>query len=156
MDAGLQPALIAVQSHRIIAGVVFLALIPLGQLPALFAIPAGAGDALIGLTAIGAGAALRRGQTRVALTWNLPGLLDLIVAVGLGITTSPGSAHLFATTPTALAMSLQPLVLVPTFLVPLSAWLHIVSLRSLLGRASAADRAAGSYSDLVASPAAAN
>jgi hypothetical protein len=75
----LQPLLIAMQSYRIF-GLGFIVLMALGQLPAIFAIPAGLGDLAIGLTAFGAASAARdvscrerSGGTRWASsTWRLP------------------------------------------------------------------------------------
>jgi hypothetical protein len=51
---------------------------------------------------------------------NLFGLVDLIVAIGLGIMTNPGPAQVFHTTPPSELVTRFPLVLVPTFLVPLA------------------------------------
>ena len=53
--------------------------------------------------------------------------------MGLGVTTNPGRAQLFHTTPTSELVTLFPLVLVPTFLVPLAFTLHVASLWQLLG-----------------------
>jgi hypothetical protein len=73
------------------------------------------------------------GGRRRAIFFNLFGMLDLIVAVGLGITTSAGPLHVFHTTPTSQLATRFPLALVPTFLVPLAFTLHVVSLWQLLG-----------------------
>lgn len=149
----IQPGLIAVQFYRAIEGVVFLALIPLGLLPALFAIPAGAGDVLVGLTALGTAAALRGGNgRRAAITWNALGLLDLVVAIVLGVATAPGKPQLIATSPASLALTLAPVVLIPAFYVPLSIWLHIVSLRYLLGRAQAGNARGAPHAELSPTP----
>jgi hypothetical protein len=129
-----QPLLIAVESYRVIAGGVFLGLMFLNQLPAVFAIPAGAGDVLIGVTAFWAAASLRAGRVGPAMAWNVLGVLDLVVAVSLGVTTTPGPLHLIGATPSSGLLSVLPLVLVPTFLVPLSFLIHVVSMRHLLGR----------------------
>jgi hypothetical protein len=50
------------------------------------------------------------------------------------VTTNPGPAQLFHTTPTAEIMTRFPMALVPTYLVPLAFVLHIVSLWQILGR----------------------
>lgn len=126
-----QSALVGLQIWRI-EGLAFLVLMALGQLPALFAIPAGLGDLAIGLTAPLMARNLHR--RRLAIGWNLFGLADLVVAVALGATASPGAAQLFLTTPSAEAMTAFPMALIPTFLVPLSIGLHLVSLRYLLSR----------------------
>src|ERR1700716_2223146 len=131
-----QPALIAVESYRVVAGGVFLGLMFLTQLPAVFAIPAGAGDVLIGLTAFWAAAALRSGRLGPAVAWNLLGIFDLVIAVTLGVMTTPGPLHLINASPSTVLLSVLPLVMVPTFLVPLSFLIHVVSLRHLLRRPS--------------------
>ena len=58
------------------------------------------------------------------------GLLDLVVAVGMGTGyLAPLLApHLGAQVPPAAAMGVFPLVLVPTFAVPLSIMLHLLGL----------------------------
>ena len=71
------------------------------------------------------------GGTRRAVIFNVLGLVDLIVAVGLGITTNMGPLQLFETRPTSELVTQFPLALVPTFLVPLAFAVHIVSLSQL-------------------------
>jgi hypothetical protein len=58
-------------------------------------------------------------------------VLDLVVAIGLGITVNPGPAQLFHTTPGAEMLTRFPLALVPGFLVPLAFMVHFVSLWQL-------------------------
>ena len=115
-------------------GFVFLMLMSDGQMPALWALPAGIGDIVVGALAfpVASGVETPGGRGR-AIFFNFFGLLDLIVAVGLGITTSPGPAQVFHTTPTSQLVTHFPLALVPTFLVPLAFMLHIVSLWQLIG-----------------------
>jgi hypothetical protein len=125
-------SLIAIQTYRVIGGV-FLVLLALNMLPAVFAIPAGTGDVLIGLTALGAARSVRGGQVGRAVAWNLLGLLDLVVALAIGLAAAPGPLRLIAVTPSTAAIGVLPLVLIPTFVVPLSILLHVVSLRSLAG-----------------------
>lgn len=132
-------SLLANQTHLLrlnlwrLEGLVFLLLMLDGQMPALWALPAGIGDVIVGVTAFSVAArfAAPNGR-RTALVFNLFGLADLVVAVGLGIMTSPGPAHVFQTTPTSELVTRFPLVLVPTFLVPLAFALHIVSIWQLV------------------------
>jgi hypothetical protein len=113
-------------------GALFLALMFTGQVPALWAIPAGIGDVLIGAAAFPVAARLDApGGRRRAIVFNLLGLLDLVVAIGLGITASPGPAQLFHTSPDAELLTRFPLALVPGFLVPLAFTVHFVSLWQL-------------------------
>jgi len=105
-----------------------------GQMPALWALPAGMGDVIVGATApwIARRVETPRGK-RHAIIFALFGMADLVVAVGLGVMTSPGPAHVFRTTPTSELATRFPLALVPTFLVPLAFILHVVSLWQLIG-----------------------
>jgi hypothetical protein len=126
-------ALIGVQVYRV-AGVVFLIAWPAGILPAAFAIPAGVGDVLVGITAPFVAARVDAGterSRRLALAWNATGIADLVVAVSLGAMTSPTPLWPVAFSHANPAISRLPLVLIPTLAVPLSVLLHIVTLRRL-------------------------
>jgi hypothetical protein len=115
-------------------GALFLALMATGQMPALWAIPAGVGDILVGVLSFPVASRLDSpGGVRRAIGFNLFGLADLIVAVALGMMTSPGPAQVFHTVPTSELVTHFPLALVPAFLVPLAFMLHIVSLWQLFG-----------------------
>lgn len=118
-----------------LVGALFLMLMITDQVPALWALPAGIGDVIVGALApwIARGVGTSRGRQR-AIAFNLFGMLDLVVAVGLGIMTSPGPAQVFVTTPATSELLMGfPLALVPTFLVPLAFMLHVISLWQLLG-----------------------
>jgi hypothetical protein len=141
LQAASLPGLIAVQTYRTV-GFVFLILMAQGQLPAHFAEPAGWGDIAVGLTAPFVALALVRGfsSARVlAIGWNLLGMLDLIVAVGMGtgILASLLNPEL-GRVPAAAAMGIFPMLLVPTFVVPLSLILHVISLARLRRRQTTA------------------
>jgi hypothetical protein len=125
-------ALAAIQVLRV-AGGAFLVMLALDRLPAGFALPAGLGDVLVGLLALPVAYALWRRPNRrpIAITFNVVGLLDLVVAIPLGLLYAPGQLQLIVTDPTTAAMGLLPLALVPTYIVPLAIVLHIASLRLL-------------------------
>jgi hypothetical protein len=128
-----QKNLIRLNVWRLV-GAVFVALMFADQVPALWALPAGLGDVAIGATAFWVAARLDQpGGTRRAVVFNLLGLLDLVVAVGLGVTISPGPTQLIKLTPSGEVLTHFPLVLVPTFLVPLAVMVHVASLRQLRG-----------------------
>jgi hypothetical protein len=128
-----QANLIRLNAWRLI-GIVFLLLMIDGQMPALWALPAGIGDVIVGGAAFWVASQLDRPNgTRRAVIFNLFGLADLVVAVGLGTMTAPGPTQVFQTTPTSELATHFPLVLVPVFLVPLAVMLHLVSLWQLLG-----------------------
>jgi hypothetical protein len=117
-----------------LVGVVFLLLMANGQMPALWALPAGIGDVIVGAMAPWIARHVDRpGGRRRAIIFTLFGMADLVVAVGLGVMTSPGAAQVFHTTPTSELATRFPLVLVPTFLVPLAFVLHVVSSWQLVG-----------------------
>lgn len=124
------PTMAGIQAWRL-GGLGFLALYAYGILPGLFAWPAGLGDMAIGLTAPLVILALRRRPAfavgRLFLAWNLLGMLDLIVAVGLGATSAVLGIGISAEI-TTFPMGVLPLVLVPTFLVPLFLMLHLAAL----------------------------
>lgn len=128
-----QEWLVGVQLYRAEGGI-FLVLYATGWLPALFAWPAGLGDVLVGVLAPVIAIAYARAPRQNAdlvWAWNLFGLADLLVAVTTGFLTSPSTLQLFAfDTPNEL-VSRFPLVLIPTFLVPLSVLLHLASLAKL-------------------------
>jgi hypothetical protein len=75
--------------------------------------------------------ALRRqpafAASRLFWVWNLLGILDLVVAIGLGAMSSVLGIGISAEI-TTFPMGESPLVLVPTFLVPLFVVLHLASL----------------------------
>ena len=110
--------LVAVHTWRIL-GVAFLWGVSQGILHPAFGIPAGVGDILIGVTAIPFAYFLRKGfsWSKYALVvWNVLGIADLVMAVSLGLLTSPGFG--------ISTMSTFPWILVPTVGVPFALILH--------------------------------
>ncbi|HEV3408750.1 MAG TPA: hypothetical protein VG095_00520 [Chthoniobacterales bacterium] len=130
------PLLVTVQAWRF-GGAAFIALHMHGIVPGIFAWPAGLGDMAIGLTAPWIVLRLVRrpefAVSRAFVWWNLLGILDLVVAVSIGALTTtlasgaPGEI-------TAAAMGQLPLVLVPTFLVPVFIMLHLTALIQVRAR----------------------
>ena len=125
-----------VQSWRI-AGLAFLALYTVGLLPGVFALPAGWGDIVIGVTAPLAALKLANfNRRRSFILWQILGIVDLVTAVTVGTTArwiSPNEVG------TAL-MTVLPLSLIPTFAVPLLMMLHVICI------AQARQWKAGEYS----------
>lgn len=113
-------------------GAAFLVMSQEGLLPSLFATRAGYGDiaiAIAGLVAVGLALHLENSKlkTRLFILWNVLGLLDLLFAVGTGLflgVTNPGSMDWIAR---------LPLLLVPTFIVPLLLSTHVIMLYRLVG-----------------------
>jgi hypothetical protein len=118
--------LVAAQVYRA-AGGVFLVLWADGRLPWQFALPAGIGDVTTGIVAVVVAALLAQnaiGAHRATYSWCLFGIADLVVAITMGAMTSPGRPHLLAFDAPNLLISSYPLVMVPTFAVPLALMLH--------------------------------
>ena len=112
-------------------GIVFLTSYAYGVLPGIFALPAGIGDVAIGLTApfiVWMLVSKTRARLVVLAVWNVLGLLDLVMAVSLGILTSRSSLGILAGTTTSAAVVAFPLSLIPTFLVPVDLILHLITL----------------------------
>ncbi|MBV8720248.1 MAG: MFS transporter [Chloroflexi bacterium] len=134
LDAFPASWLVGVQAYRIF-GSVFLVGWLTGNLPGVFAVPAGAGDTLVGILALPV-AALLAGRTSgartAAIAWNVLGILDLLDAVALGFLSSPGPQQLIHTGLTGPnPLGAYPLVMIPAFAVPMSLLMHALSLRQL-------------------------
>lgn len=134
-----QQWLIGVQLYRAL-GIIFLILYGAGKMPGLFAWPAGIGDVLVGALAPVVAIAYARGPEKngdLARVWNLLGLTDLGVAVATGMVTAPSPIQQFAFDLPNELVGAFPLILIPTYLVPLSVLLHLASLTKLRRTAQA-------------------
>jgi hypothetical protein len=110
------------QSWRIF-GFTFVLLEAHRLLPAVFAWPAGFGDMAVGATAtFVAWKIAEPGHRQRFIVWQALGIVDLATAVTLGATA--GLIHPQGV-PMAL-MTVLPLSLIPTFLVPLFMMLHVI------------------------------
>ncbi len=121
----LDPALlVGLQSWRVL-GMMFLFLMALGELPAVFSVPAGVGDVLVGVTAPFVAVKLRNGSLpeRALGAFVILGLLDFVAAFAFG--------NVFSVQPDRYAgfasMTQWPMVLVPGLFVPAFALLHLAS-----------------------------
>lgn len=104
-------------------GILFLYLMVLGILPAVFAIPAGIGDFTAGILAIPASYMLwkmKKHARKMAAVATIFGIGDLVVAISIGNISSAGSS-----------ISNTLLVLIPTFLVPLFLIAHMFTILRL-------------------------
>ncbi len=112
-----------------VGGVVFVVLYLWGALPAAFALPAGLGDFAVGVTApLVARYWKPPFPTRTFIAWNVLGILDLVLAVSLGVLSSATPAGVLAGDVTTRLMGQFPLSLIPTFFVPLLLIFHLISL----------------------------
>lgn len=125
--------LVGVQVFRVM-GIGFLSFHALGLIPGEFALPTGWGDVFVGLTAIPVAILLwmkKAFAKQLAIWWNYLGIVDLALALTLGITTFPRPIQVLPTQPDNLLIALYPLVMVPLFAVPLSLLIHLFTLRVL-------------------------
>lgn len=131
------PLLIGLNSLRVIGGL-FLLLAAAGRLSGPFPYFAGLGDVITGLLAAWLVlTAVRGGRTTDAqiAAWNRFGALDLVVAVGLGLTSAQGSPVQFIHAGVgSLAMQYLPYSLIPTVLVPFYLITHAVVAAQLFAR----------------------
>ena len=136
--------LIGIQTFRILGSALLVRYFA-GQLPGLFALPAGIGDLVTGLLAPFVAYAWYSGKPYArgaAIAWNVFGIADLINAVALGTLTGGGGGGL-----------LFPIVLIPAYGVPRAFLMHSYSLIGLLRRTSQQPRRAQSlYYGMDAAP----
>lgn len=133
--------LVGVQFYRVVGGVFLIAYLQ-GDIPAEFALPAGIGDVLVGLAAPFVARRLAtegpQRARRGVLAWCALGLADLVVAVGCGVLTAPSTFQQFALDAPNAAITSYPLVVIPTFAVPVSILLHVYVIARLRARSHAA------------------
>jgi hypothetical protein len=133
LDAVEPSWLVGFQAFRVL-GAVFLVRWASGALPGAFALPAGIGDVLVGVLALPVALWLRsgvRGGPTAATIWNVLGIADLALALTLGFLSSPTPFQMIALGHPNRNIAIYPLVMIPTFAVPLSILLHALSLRQL-------------------------
>jgi len=128
-----QEKLIGIQSVRV-GGFVFLTFLDMGLLPAQFAVPAGYGDILVGLTAplvVYALIAQKPYAPKVAIAWNVLGLVDFAVALATGMIFIGPYVRQLARSGHSIAY-LDYVLMIPGFAVPILVLMHINSLFGLL------------------------
>ena len=144
LDATPASWLVGLQVYRVFGGI-FLVAWSRGGISGTFALPAGTGDVLVGLLALPAayllyaGAPAARGS---AIAWNILGLVDFAIAIGIGILSAPGPLQVIIPDSPNAQLGTFPTVMIPAFAVPSSILLHALSLRQLrrLGRPAHGNR----------------
>ncbi len=125
--------LIGIQAFRLTGGMIFV-LYMRGLLPAEFGIPAGLGDLFVGATAIPVAYFYYKKKPwsrKLAIWWNYVGIADFVLAVPLGILTSPSPIQQLALDNPNFLTTTYPVVLFPAFSVPIGILLHLYSLALL-------------------------
>jgi len=121
--------LILLHSWRMV-GMGFVFLFFYDRLPALFALPAGLGDAAAAMGAIFLGIALYERTDTVpdkrVFFWNTFGLIDFVIAVSLGVMTRTGEILHFSGSVGSEIMGTFPLALIPGFAVPFYVITHLI------------------------------
>ena len=129
--------LILLHSWRMV-GMGFVFLYFQDQLPALFALPAGLGDAMAAAGAIFLAIVMYERASQVSarriFTWNTFGLVDFLLAVSLGVLTRAGDIFHFDGAVDSNIMGTFPLALIPAFAVPFYMITHLVIYAQLMHR----------------------
>ena len=122
-----------------VLGIAFLLLYMAQRVAAPFAPVAGWGDIVVGITAVPVAWLLWHNGANAryaAYAWNTVGLLDLVAAVGLGATSSPGPIRLFSDAPGSAIMTSLPWILIPCFIVPALVAVHLAIFARLGARSA--------------------
>jgi len=141
LDAMPPTWLIALQFYRVFGSAFLIAWVN-GVMPGIFALPAGIGDVMTGLLAVPVAISLASGTLearKAAIAWNIFGLIDFTIAIGIGLMISPGPLQLIVPSIPNGAAGLYPTVMIPAFAVPSSIMLHVLSWRQLRRRAASRD-----------------
>ena len=121
--------LILLHSWRMV-GMGFVFLYFQNKLPALFALPAGLGDAMAAMGALFLGIALYDQAEKISknkiFMWNTFGLIDFVIAISMGLMTRVGEPFHFSGQVGSDIMSTFPLVLIPGFAVPFYVIVHLI------------------------------
>lgn len=128
--------LIALQLYRVL-GVSFMAGWTRGSMPGEFALPAGIGDAVVGVLALpvaSLASSRTKARAKAAVAWNALGLTDLAIAVAMGFMTFPTRLQVLGLDRPNTQLGAYPTVMIPAFAVPMSILLHVLSLRQLRRR----------------------
>jgi len=120
--------IVGIQVFRII-GAIFLVLFFLGYMPAIFGVPFAIGDMIIGVTALPLAYLIGKRHPRAlawTVAWAIFGMADHLLAFGIGFLSSPGPLrHLTSFGDTNPILTMYPMVIFPTFRVPLGLFLNI-------------------------------
>jgi hypothetical protein len=107
-----------------------------GLVPKLLTYDGGNLDLFVGLSAplVAWLATTGRPGLRLALGWNVLGLLSLANAAVRAVLTAPGPLQLIGTDVPDLAMGMFPYAFIPGFFAPLAVALHVLAIRAIKAR----------------------
>jgi hypothetical protein len=122
------------QAFRVVMELILWLLFLQGRVPVIMTFEGRNVDILVGLTAIPIGYLCfvrRTWSPRVALWWNVAGILILLNVVVHAQLSTPSPLRVFVTNPSVTFIAYWPYILLPGFLVPLAWLLHAASLIQL-------------------------
>jgi hypothetical protein len=136
--------LVGLQVFRLGPELTIAGLHQLGLAPRLLTLEGGNIEILVALSAPIVAWAVARGAigSRMALGWNIVGLLSLANVAVRSVLTAPGPLNLVHTEVPNVAFGNFPFGLIPGFMAPLAMALHVLAMRAP-ARAGAARRSAG-------------
>jgi hypothetical protein len=126
--------LLGAQVFRVIVELFLHELWHVGLIPKMLTFAGANVDIYVGASApVVAWLATRhRSGKRVALIWNVLGLLALANVVTRAVLTSPGPLHLYQSEVPNLLIGTFPYMFIPGFMVPLAVVLHVLALRAII------------------------
>ena len=128
--------LFALQSFRVGVEITLASLHDAGLAPRLLTLGGGNVEILVGFSApfIALIAMRGAGGARVALGWNVVGLLSLLNVATRAMLTAPGRLNFIHADVRNVAMGMFPVSFVPGFMAPLAMVLHVLAFRALWAR----------------------
>jgi hypothetical protein len=135
-------AIFALQSFRVGVELTLSSLHDAGLTTRLLTLAGGNMEILVGLSAplIAFIATRGAGGRRIALVWNIVGLLSLLNVAMRAVLTAPGPLNVIHAELPNVAMGMFPFTFIPGFMAPLAMMLHVLAFRAL--RAAKAARSA--------------
>ena len=123
----------ALQTFRVGVELTLSSLHAEGLTPRLLTLAGGNVEILVGLSAplIAFLATRGAGGQRIALAWNLVGLLSLLNVAARAVLTAPGPLNLIHAELPNVAMGMFPFSFIPSFMAPLAMMLHVLAFRAL-------------------------
>lgn len=128
--------ILATQSFRVVVELFLHRLWVDGLVPKMLTFAGANADVYVGASAPLVAWACMRGRPgiKLALGWNVVGLLVLANVVGRAVLTAPGPLNLIHAEVPNLMIGTFPFTFIPAFFVPLAVVLHVLAIRAAVGR----------------------
>jgi hypothetical protein len=130
--------LMGMESFRLVVEIFLHQLWLDGQLPKMLTYQGANFDILVGISApiVAWLLASRKISDRIALVWNVIGIVMLANVAVRAVLTTPGPLHLILTEVPNTAIGTFPYTFIPGLMVPLALMMHVLSIRALRNRIS--------------------